>query len=80
MKAAVGRFQVEPKVRQSTLFPVDLDDEKNFYRFPRPGLLWNGVEDPKLSPEGGQFRPGARKQEPKIQSSASPSSQKKVRS
>ena len=52
---AVGRFVNPPPVRQSTLYSIaNPDDEENHYKIAVPGLMWNGVHGPPLSPEGGK--------------------------
>ena len=53
-EAAKGRFVRDP---QMTAKPVsNPDDSSNYYRVPRPGILWNGDTDPKLDQEGGKQR------------------------
>ena len=54
-EAALGRFVRDP---QETAKPVtDPDDPSNYYRVPRPGILWNGDAGPELPRDGGRKRP-----------------------
>ncbi|MGO8943849.1 MAG: DNA-methyltransferase [Syntrophobacteraceae bacterium] len=39
------------------------DNESNYYRIPRPGILWNGSDGVELPVDGGQKRPNLRKVE-----------------
>lgn len=52
LQGAVGRFQkaLKPQLR------ADLNDSKNYYRVPKPGLLWNGAAEPALDRAGGRRR------------------------
>ena len=57
LKGAIARF------RRPTQTRLPLDDIKkaraekeNYYKVPRPGLLWNGSQDPPLDSSGGQRR------------------------
>ncbi len=52
LKGAVGRFHTGILEK-----PVgNPDDEKNYYRVPRPGILWNGTHGEKLPSDGGKKR------------------------
>lgn len=54
-EAARGRFVRDP---QQTAKPVaSPDDPSNYYRIPRPGILWNGEVSSKLLEDGGKRRP-----------------------
>jgi len=54
LKGALGRFVEQ---RPSTSLPARAeDDPSNYYKIPRPGLLWNGIEDEPLSADGGRKR------------------------
>jgi hypothetical protein len=33
------------------------DEDDNYYRIPRPGLLWNGTDGELLPADGGKKRP-----------------------
>ncbi|MBI4184538.1 MAG: site-specific DNA-methyltransferase [Proteobacteria bacterium] len=54
LRGAVGRFETRTD---------DLRDgkgsaaDRNYYRIPRPGILWNGAEDAPLPADGGEKRP-----------------------
>ncbi|NJL05435.1 MAG: site-specific DNA-methyltransferase [Chloroflexaceae bacterium] len=52
LKGALGRFKQGVSDK-----PVsNPQDEKNYYRIPRPGILWNGHEEEHLPLDGGQSR------------------------
>lgn len=63
LEGARGRF-ARPVVSRET---KDVDDPGNYYRIPRPDLLWNGPPMEPLAADGGRERP------PKLSGSASPS-------
>lgn len=52
LKGAVGRFTRELIPQKK----ADLADTGNYYKVPRPGLLWNGAADPELDGDGGRSR------------------------
>ena len=53
-KAALGRFARDP---QHTAKPIiNPDDPSNYYRVPRPGILWNGDNGARLPQDGGEKR------------------------
>lgn len=53
-EAALGRFVRRPK---ETGKPVaNPEDPSNFYRVPRPGILWNGHDGEALPKDGGKKR------------------------
>ena len=53
-RAALGRFVRAP---QATARPATSpDDPSNYYRVPRPGILWDGDADCRLSEDGGKQR------------------------
>ena len=53
-EAALGRFVRDPR---TTPRPVaDPDEPSNYYRLPRPGILWNGEDGEALSEDGGRHR------------------------
>lgn len=54
LDGAAGRFDEAP---ESSVQHVSGDD---FYRIPRPGLLWNGSEEQPLPRDGGKQRPPKR--------------------
>ena len=61
-EAALGRFVRDP---QETAKPVTgPDDPSNYYRVPRPGILWNGDAGPRLPEDGGRKRHLERKSVP----------------
>lgn len=53
-EAARGRFIRDPDA--STKPAASVDDPANYYRLPRPGLLWNGEPDEPLADDGGRRR------------------------
>jgi DNA modification methylase len=67
LHGALGRFQreaqAEPQVVQGS-FPVpprEVDPESDYYKLPRPGILWNGNNDPSLPSDGGRKRQQTKK-------------------
>ena len=53
-EAALGRFVRAP---QETAKPAgDPASPSNYYRLPRPGILWNGAADAPLPRDGGRTR------------------------
>ncbi|GAB4228624.1 MAG: site-specific DNA-methyltransferase [Methyloligellaceae bacterium] len=53
-EAARGRFERDP---QETAKPLtNPGDPSNYYRVPRPGILWNGDAGPRLPKDGGKKR------------------------
>lgn len=56
-EAALGRFERDP---QDTAKPVTSpDDPSNYYRVPRPGILWNRETGDPLQEDGGKTRPAS---------------------
>ena len=53
-QAALGRFVREP--RETTKPTANPGHSSNYYRVPRPGILWNGDTLPKLAENGGKRR------------------------
>lgn len=53
-EAAQGRFVRDPHM--TTKPYINPDDSSNYYRVPRPGILWNGDTSPKLDQDGGKQR------------------------
>jgi DNA methylase len=51
VEGAKGRFTVDEKAAQAN------GNTEKFYRLARPGLLWNGNTDERLSQDGGKTRP-----------------------
>ena len=61
-QSAVGRFVREP---EETRRPVtNPDDPSNFYRVPRPGILWTRGSGGRLLEDGGRKRPPKAKHVP----------------
>ncbi len=58
-EAALGRFERAPD--ETAKPPISPDDPSNYYRVPRPGILWNGETDDPLPEDGGKTRPAALK-------------------
>ncbi|MGE0752592.1 MAG: site-specific DNA-methyltransferase [Variibacter sp.] len=52
LQGAQGRF-----VRRSQADRPSIKDEDAYYRMPRPGLFWNGIDDHPLPRDGGKKRP-----------------------
>lgn len=55
---AEGRFVRPPKENAKT--SSDPGNDKNYYRVPRPGILWNGNVEEPLPEDGGKIRPKKR--------------------
>ena len=54
LKGALGRFEEDARnAEQETL---DESDESNYYKIPRPGILWNGDRGAPLPKDGGKKR------------------------
>ena len=53
-EAALGRFVRDP--RTATRSVADPDEPSNYYRLPRPGILWNGESGDPLPEDGGKHR------------------------
>ena len=77
-EAALGRFVRDP---QETAKPVtNPEDPSNYYRVPRPGILWNGDHGEPLHEDGGKKRrlkpkkaqPGKTKKKPPPASTEQP--------
>ncbi|MBI4329788.1 MAG: site-specific DNA-methyltransferase [Chloroflexi bacterium] len=55
LEGAVGRFRGQPNGVSKALFGYPR--ESDYYRVPRPGVLWNGREEEPLQDDGGLKRP-----------------------
>ena len=55
LKGAKGRFVRQPVTREKG----DPADDKNYYRIPRPSILWNGMDGDPLPSDGGAKRPAS---------------------
>lgn len=53
LQGAIGRF-VNGSVAQTETRRAD--DDTNYYKVPHPGILWNGVDEEPLPPDGGKQR------------------------
>lgn len=53
-EAALGRFVRHP--HELTRPHIKAEDPSNYYRVPRPGILWNGEPDTPLPEDGGKKR------------------------
>ncbi len=59
LRGALGRFQRPPEAAPqpgATSRSAPEDDPSNYYRLPRPGILWDAVEDLPLPADGGRNR------------------------
>lgn len=56
LEGARGRFVRPPTPREGK----DVENDDNFYRLPRPDLLWNGPPTEPLAADGGKARPRAK--------------------
>lgn len=59
LKGALGRFKREPTDKEIELLFVPETPNLNkadYYKVPRPGILWNGASGDRLSTDGGRKR------------------------
>lgn len=58
VNGALGRFDSnKTSATQRGMYPdKNADNPSNFYKVPRPGILWNGVTEPPLDQAGGKKR------------------------
>ncbi len=56
---AGARSRFPPLSNGAPRVPAKLDDATNYYRVPRPGLLWNGTDGDPLPADGGKKRPAS---------------------
>jgi site-specific DNA-methyltransferase (cytosine-N4-specific) len=59
VKGALGRFSREATPQRKS----DVADDGNYYRIPKPGLLWTNGPEEVLSPDGGRKRQAKEKQQ-----------------
>jgi site-specific DNA-methyltransferase (cytosine-N4-specific) len=58
LRGALGRF--EPAAQTGRQPVAKVEDDSNYYRLPRPGLLWSAGPDDALPEDGGRTRAGKR--------------------
>lgn len=56
LKGALGRFEKESLEAERPSIKSKIDDEGNYYRISRPGVLWNGPSGEPLPEDGGRKR------------------------
>lgn len=57
LEGAIGRFtRVNGTKAETPSSAKESDDSAYYYKLARPGILWNGIEDPPLATNGGQTR------------------------
>lgn len=57
LKGALGRFEKPQTAEaQEKLFAKGKDEQENYYKLPRPGVLWNGTAGDPLAADGGKQR------------------------
>lgn len=54
LRGAVGRFDGPERSADPDRDP---GDPRNYYKVPKPGLMWNGMEEDPLPKDGGKSRP-----------------------
>lgn len=59
LNGALGRFKFGIVNKQAG----KIDDESNYYKVPRPGILWNGNHEESLPKDGGRERSISKKKE-----------------
>ena len=57
LKGALGRFKKLAGIKEKVVAARDPEDKDNYYKVQRPGILWNGENDPPLRADGGKKRP-----------------------
>ena len=55
LEGGIGRFKRDPAANGK--YDSDPDDESNYYRMARPGILWDGTHGDPLPADGGIKRP-----------------------
>ncbi len=62
VRGALGRFPVSTPPAEPRLMEVPPEEAAAavYYKVPRPGVLWNGIDGPPLAPDGGRSRTKAR--------------------
>jgi site-specific DNA-methyltransferase (cytosine-N4-specific) len=60
LKGAIGRFEREGNERTA----ANPDDESNYYRIPKPGILWNEHDETPLPEDGGRSRQARAERDP----------------
>lgn len=62
LQGALARFD-KPITETKKVRPMTevVEDTSNYYRIPRPGILWNGNDEPSLPSHGGKKRKNFRK-------------------
>ncbi len=55
LRSALGRFAPEAQQARPPI-AAKVEDESNYYRLPRPGILWNGSHGTALPADGGRAR------------------------
>lgn len=63
LAGAIGRFE-RPSQSSFELPNRTIDKDKDYYKLPRPGLLWNGANEPPLPSDGGRERQSNQKPDP----------------
>lgn len=68
LRGGIGRFERPPAAARSSqpqlpeLDTAQVGRDGDYYKIPRPGLLWNGESPDPLPPDGGQKRPKFKEQ------------------
>ncbi len=56
VRGALGRFMRKPESSIEAASSKAVDEEEYYYKLARPGVLWNGIEEPPLPVDGGKTR------------------------
>ena len=60
LEGSMARFErPAPKLVKAVSPAEAVQDPSNYYRVPRPGILWNGTDDEPLPKDGGRTRPAS---------------------
>lgn len=76
LEGSLARFSPDGRVRRDPRAAID--DESNYYRIPRPGILWNGGDGGELQADGGKKRPKLRVNKGKGEGRARPGGEAQV--
>jgi len=81
VKGAIGRFKKPGGATQEKLCANKSQNETNYYKVPRPGLLWNGVASDPLPEDGGKQRRKKQEQtaEAQLSDEIAPASKRKAK-
>jgi len=56
VQGALGRFARKTETTSESASTKNEDESDYYYKLARPGILWNGIEEPRLASNGGKTR------------------------